>query len=442
MRKGFLLYPIIVLLIFLPLLFAFFFGGFGQALLGHELPLTFGLFAFSLIMFQIILSTRPKFLESKTGLHNLYAIHGGTAMLITLTGIIHIVIEIAKTKITNLALPTAPLGIVGYICLLITNLMGVFYLSVNYIGKSPKLMQKKDRPGRREVALWLHRLSLLAAVLLFGHIISIAAVRENKVFSILLAAYFFIIAIAYGYTKLKSFRVTHVLDSVEPVTPDVHKIIFKSLGKQALDYRAGQYVFVRFIDSELPKESHPFSIVSASHTGENSFTLMAKESGDYTRKLKFLKEGDKAAVEGPYGNFWNDRVAKQDNPIVLMAGGIGITPHLSILHEQIATKSKRSIYLIWGAGTLEDTFDLDYFHKMEDDNPNFKFNLILSVDEDSTYPHGLIDAAYLAKIGIEELYSEADFFVCGPSVMLDAMKSLLLDSGVDASRIHLERFAF
>lgn len=163
MKKGFKLYLTIVLLIFIPLLLAFFFGGYGQELVGHELPIAFGLCAFSLLLFEIILSTRPKLLENKTGLQNIYAIHGATAMMVILTGIMHIVMEVAKVKIGNLAIPTAPLGILGFLCLVIATLMGVLYLSVTFISKSPKLMRRKDGASGRIYCLQYFYRSMLQA---------------------------------------------------------------------------------------------------------------------------------------------------------------------------------------------------------------------------------------------------------------------------------------
>ncbi len=442
MRKKLPLYAAVVFIIFVPLLLVFSFGGYGQELAGHELPIAFGLSVFTLLLFDIILSTRSKLLESKMGLQNLYAVHGAAAIMVVLAGLAHIVMEVAKVKIGNFAIPAAPLGILGFLCLAIAILMGVLYLSVNFIGKSPKLMRRKDGPRKRERALWLHRLSLFAVVLIFGHVVSMPAVRENPLFVALLSFYVVAILLYYSYAKIKSYRPTHVLENIELVTPNVHKMTFAPLANKSLNCQAGQYVFVRFVRSALPKESHPFSIASAPQTMQLSFSLMAKESGDYTKKLPLLKQGDIASIEGPYGNFWSAPVAAKNSPIVLMAGGIGITPHLSILNEQLATDRSRLIYLIWGAAALQDTFDLDIFQKMEEDNPGFKFHLILANENRPPYAHGLIDTAYLSEIGVEPLYTKADFLVCGPPGMMNAINSILLGNGVEASRIHLERFDF
>lgn len=442
MKKGLMLYAAIALLIFIPLLLTFLFGGYGQTLAGHEVPIAFGLMAFSLLLFEIILASRPGILENKTGLQSLYAIHGAAAILTVLTGIIHIAMEIVRVKIGNFAIPTAPLGFLGFLLLLIATLMGILYLSVTFISKSPRLMRRKEGPHKRERALTLHRLSLLAAVLLFGHILSMPPIRENLLFTAFLSFYFVVVLFVFGYAKVKSHRATHLLTCQELSTPDVHKMTFESIDRKPFKYRAGQYVFVRFVASALPKESHPFSMVSAPHAGETSFILMAKESGDYTGMLGQLKPGDQASIEGPYGNFWKNSLAAKDSPLVLLAGGIGITPHLSILQEQLSADPKRPIHLIWGAATLQDTFDLDLFQSMEEENPHFKFHLILSKETHPLYPHGHISAAYLSEIGIQALYAEADFLICGPPGMMKAIRSTLIEKGVEASRIHLEKFSF
>jgi len=102
-------------------------------------------------------------------------------------------------------------------------------------------------------------------------------------------------------------------------------------------HNAGQFAFVRFYDGN-DKEAHPFTISSAwKNDGELRFYV--KNLGDYTGHLpRTLKEGDRAAVEGPYGCF----KFESDSPRqIWVAGGIGITPFLARL-EELAHRGSRN----------------------------------------------------------------------------------------------------
>lgn len=435
-------YPIIAACIFVPLMLVFFLSGYGPELAGQELPLSFGILAYSLVLAEVIFSTRPRFLERKPGLVQLYAIHGMMALVLLVVAALHIVMEVMLVSISNLAIPTAPLGLLGFLFLVISTGMGILFLSSNFIGRSKKLMKSKDTPHRRERALWLHRLSLLAVIVLFGHIVSIPAIRTNTVFVGLLAVYTLCILLYYIWEKAASHRASYRLTDIKQPAPDVYQMTFSPLNGDLLPYQAGQYVFVRFTRSRLPKESHPFSITTRPASGEGSLSVMAKKSGDYTAKLDLLKVGDLAAIEGPYGNFMDAVTSKGQSPLVFLAGGIGITPILSILKEQLEKNPHREMHLVWGSSTLKDTFYTDQFAAWAKDAPNFSFNLILSREKVAPYPQGQISADYLSSIGVDTLYRKAHFFICGPAGMMAAAETILKDHKVDSAKIHIEKFSF
>lgn len=134
--------------------------------------------------------------------------------------------------------------------------------------------------------------------------------------------------------------------------------------------------------------------------------------------------------------------SKGQTPLVFLAGGIGITPILSILKEQIEKNPHREMHLVWGVSTLKDTFYTDQFAAWTKDAPNFSFNLILSRENVAPYPQGQISADYLSSIGVDTLYRKADFFICGPAGMMAAVDAILKDHKVDSAKIHIERFSF
>ena len=98
---------------------------------------------------------------------------------------------------------------------------------------------------------------------------------------------------------------------------------------QKMDYKPGQFVFIRFLLSgvkELPSEWHPFSISSA--PGEDKLAISVKALGDYTNALPKLKQGCIVEIEGAYGKFTYTNFKNRDQ--IWIAGGIGVTPFTSM----------------------------------------------------------------------------------------------------------------
>lgn len=99
--------------------------------------ITFGLFAFSLMLTQVLISLRPKFMERKIGLSAIYEIHGKLALILVLASIIHAVI-IEVTKVGNAALTIASFsGSMSMLLLILITLTGMLVLSSSYINKYP-----------------------------------------------------------------------------------------------------------------------------------------------------------------------------------------------------------------------------------------------------------------------------------------------------------------
>lgn len=161
----------------------------------------------------------------------------------------------------------------------------------------------------------MHRFSLVAILLLFGHIISITAVRKNLLFTSLLTLYVGFVIACNGWMQLKNRMTTHTLRAIELMTESVYKVEFILRADTPLIYRAGQYIFVSFINSLLPKERHPFSLVSAPAVSGSALTVMAKQLGDCTQKLDLLQAGDRLPSKVRMGIFGIPALNKASIPL-------------------------------------------------------------------------------------------------------------------------------
>jgi len=141
-------------------------------------------------------------------------------------------------------------------------------------------------------------------------------------------------------------------EQIEVTRIELKKTCFK------LPYEEGQYVFV-LIPAVSLYQWHPFSISSAPH--EQNFTLHIKDSGGFTHKLRELAgkgEIRRIFVDGPYGNLTMN--IQQYKVIVLVAGGIGVTPMISILKSLVhkGAENYSKIYFIW---SVRDPLAFEWF---------------------------------------------------------------------------------
>ena len=206
------------------------------------------------------------------------------------------------------------------------------------------------------------------------------------------------------------------------VAPDVLEISLAPLARP-IDYRAGQFAFVRFKGGPS-REQHPFTISAPPSGGPLRFSV--KGSGDYTRALQtHLAAGSLARIEGPYGRF--DYRSEGDRQ-VWVAGGVGITPFLAFLPTLDNT---REVHLFWSVRSRAEAPYLDEIERAVAAAGN---GVHFTLHESATAGH-----ADLARLGLARP-GELGAFVCGPVPMRDAMVAQLRLLGVERDRIHYEEF--
>jgi len=154
------------------------------------------------------------------------------------------------------------------------------------------------------------------------------------------------------------------------------------------------------------------------------------------------KPGDKISISGPYGEF---HIKKTNNEMLYIGGGAGMAPLRShIFHLFHTMKTNRKVSYWYGARSLREVFYEDEFRKIENDFPNFKFNLGLSepLPEDNWtgytgFIHQIILDSYLSKHPEPE---EIEYYLCGPPMMNDAVFKMLDSLGVPKENIAFDDF--
>lgn len=404
-----------------------------------------GMFSYIIMLNLVLIASRPKWIERKIGLTEMYHVHAWMAMVLPFTLFIHVFIRwsgLEQVLSWDLTI-TSKLGYIGLITLIIVMLTGIFVLSDTFIKKSKKLMELKNKYLKRNTHLWLHRLSIVSVIAILFHVYTVPYAQGNLPYHILVTTYTVISLGWYFIYKIKLGRLPkYEIVRHEQPAPNIHEIEMKTNGFDRLDYQAGQYGFFRFVDSAVTSEAHPFSFSSAPLSNDSTVTIMVQEDGDFTGNLDQIKPGDRVTIEGPYGNFYPETVENSNHPLVLLSGGIGVTPNLSVLREEIAKDSNRRIAFVWGLGSKENLMYHEEFQKLAKQYPNFSYHIIFSEEEVAGFPHGFIDNEFIQNEGLEELYETATWHVCGPPPMLEAAKGLLNENNVKEEQAYIEEFAF
>ena len=220
-------------------------------------------------------------------------------------------------------------------------------------------------------------------------------------------------------------------------TQDTWTIKLEPKNGKPFSYRPGQFLFITFVSENLSKEEHPFTI-SSSPTTDGYITITVKESGDYTSHIGEVKAGDVAYVEAPYGrfSFMNFDVSE----IVFIAGGVGITPILSMLRYLGDKKSSMPVTLIWGNKTQAYIIRRGEIEEMKRNLPTLKIHHVLSMESEWEGETGFVDREKIERLS-GPLLGRKDYFVCGPPVMMKKVIATLLKSDVPKRKIHFERFS-
>ncbi len=226
-----------------------------------------------------------------------------------------------------------------------------------------------------------------------------------------------------------NYRLEHAIrdgeatvEAVQELTSDITRLL---LSAPEFTFTAGQ-----FVDIHVPGEAgvkRSFSM--ANLPGDDRIELMIKRypGGKLSGMLEGqIKPGDKLGYTGPYGSL---RARESEHPILMIAGGSGMAPILSLLRAFAAAGCERPIRFFYGARTDEDLFGVEEINALA--LKDFVFTPVVG-----GFVHEAVDA-FLA----EGAYASPDVYMCGPPPMVEAAESMLIDTHkLDEQRIYIDKF--
>jgi ferredoxin-NADP reductase len=206
-------------------------------------------------------------------------------------------------------------------------------------------------------------------------------------------------------------------------------------------FKPGQAIDLVLDAPELGEDSnrHAFSIVSAPHQTELTIATRMRDSA-FKRTLAKLEPGSAVEIDGPFGSMTlHNNVAR---PACLIAGGIGITPFMSMLRHATAVKSAHHLLLIYSNRRPEDAAFLAELKDLTRRNDRFRLVATMTGMDKSKSPWNgetrRIDAPLIAGVLAE--MPESIFYAVGPPNMVASVRSALVAAGVDEDYVRSEEF--
>ncbi|MCF8063158.1 MAG: ferric reductase-like transmembrane domain-containing protein [Deltaproteobacteria bacterium] len=428
-----ILYAAVVVL---PVAAAAFLGESSPSVL-HEAARSMALAGFMILVLQVVLAARIKWIERAFGFDILIRFHKHMAVFAVLLLLAHPLLLALSgggwRLLIGLDLPWYIYAGKAALVLLALNVLASLY---------------QDRL-RLKFEQWrsLHAFTApLVIVLAFTHSwvagddLETASLRTIWLVMLCLAVPVFAYHRFFRPLRLKqrAFRVVEV----RPEAEDVHTVkLAPPEGEEIPDYLPGQFHFVTFYRGRgLPVEEHHWTI-SSSPTEKGFISSTIKNLGDFTSTIWMTKTGDRAAVHGAFGRF-SYALHLEEKDLVFLAGGIGITPLMSMLRHMRDTGDTRSVLLLY-ANRNEDqiVFQKELSEIEAGGRPALEVVHVLSRPGEIWQGEtGHIDRDRILE-HCGELKGKV-FYVCGPPAMRQSVVTGLRELGVPDRAVRLEIFSF
>jgi ferredoxin-NADP reductase len=204
------------------------------------------------------------------------------------------------------------------------------------------------------------------------------------------------------------------------------------------EYLPGQFSFITPLSPGLAREEHPFTIASTP-TRPEALEFIIRTASDWTEQVDRLQPGDNVLLDGPFGRF-SHLMQPAAGEMIMIAGGIGITPMLSMLRYMADHDDQRKITLIWSNRTEAHMVLKQEFSRLESKLRGLVIHKVFTRESDAGDRGGRLDRAKLKKL-LTDCTRISDVFVCGPDRMIKDVVAHVAALGFPKRLIRSERFS-
>ncbi|HHY88567.1 MAG TPA: oxidoreductase [Chloroflexi bacterium] len=383
--------------------------------------------------FQLVPIARIPFMANSFPLDSLYTMHKRLSVISFLLVLSHPLILFAFNPKTLVLLNVfdTPLKTAA----------GVFGLLGLFLVVFSSVLRKEIRFNYDAWKVFHFIVSIGMIAFSFVHIYGINYYTSYPAMKILWAflgvVWAFMVIYLHVLTPIRLAKTPFEVAEIRPECSQSYTLSLKPVGHPGMDFRAGQVAWITIRRSPFAFRKHPFSITSSAERKDRlEFTI--KELGDLTSTIKDLKPGDRVYVDGPYG------ILDIDDPtipgFVLVAGGIGSAPVMSILRTMADRRDRRPVVFFYGS-PKEDC--IIFGEELEELKKRLNLELVHVLEHpDMDCWNG--ECGYVTmdvlKRHLPENYKDFTYFMCGPIPMLDSVERSLAKLGVSDKKIHSEHF--
>jgi ferredoxin-NADP reductase len=230
-----------------------------------------------------------------------------------------------------------------------------------------------------------------------------------------------------------------VIERIEQRTPRVKSFFLRA---PIARHDAGQHVDVRLTAPDGYAAQRSYSIASTPGDDTIELALERLEDGEVSTFLHDVAiAGDRIELRGPIGGHFIWR-ADLGGPLLLVAGGSGIAPLMSILRARATAARNTDALLIYSARSWEDLIFRDELLEMERADARFAMR-ITTTRELPRRPHDLgarLDAEHLRSTLHSWGASPEHVYVCGATAFVEVVTRALVTDGIAAERVRTERY--
>lgn len=222
---------------------------------------------------------------------------------------------------------------------------------------------------------------------------------------------------------------TAELDSSKPLGPDIRRFRFRL--DAASDYRPGQYAIL----GVTPQVRRCYSMAGLPGSDHVDFIAKRYPGRPGSTALFGLAVGETIAMELPYGDMW---LRPGERALALTAGGTGVSAILALLRQLVRQADPRTIHVFYGANTREELVCYDAIEELLQELPHSHLHgALLRPPRGWDGTSGVVTDAMTTMM---PALVDADHYVAGPPVMVDAVLAVLRGCEVPVTRIHYDRF--
>jgi ferredoxin-NADP reductase len=231
--------------------------------------------------------------------------------------------------------------------------------------------------------------------------------------------------------------------SIKGIKPETANVKSFTLTLPAwMRHRAGQHYDIRLAAEDGYQAQRSYSIASEpEREGEVDITVERIADGEVSAYLHdVLIPGDRIEVRGPIGGYFVWEATMQE-PLLLIAGGSGVVPLMSMIRHRAAAGAKNPTTLLYSSRNLEDIIYYDELEKLGAANPGLQIFHTLTRSQPPGWKGYArrIDQTLLKEVA-QPLGRSVQVFVCGPTLLVEAVSNVLVKIGIRSDQIRTERF--